>query len=262
MTVKTHIDQARTRVKAEQDTVDAKLTAFETFIDRVSDLPTEPTASRSPGITAIGGAQLHADSSADDRCRAVRRAFDETVRPHSVADGDDSQSLLATIQSEFTDSIAVALASPTGASFSPDLKRMIIEEANARKTETDVLGRALAREKTQLENAGDTVADIADWIAEADETPLIDLGFEALRRRHETLAGHRDRCEKLAHRRQEFLRKTTSKNAEAGITHRSLVPYLYRDLPIDHPVLATVTRLDAVCEECQRAVRDHLVRRV
>lgn len=258
----TLIDQARTRVTAEQDAVDAKLEALEAFRKRVSDLPAEPTLSSSPRITATAGARLGTDSSPDDRCRAVRTAFEETVRPHSVADVDDSESPLATIQNEFTDSIAVALAPTSEISFSPDLKQLIVAETNARQTETSVLRRALAREETQLDTAGNVVDDIVSWIVEADETPLTDLGFAALQQRHETLARHRDRCENLAHQRQEFLRKPTNKNADVGIHHRSLIPYLYQDFPMDHPVLATGARLDVACKQCQRAVRNHLVRRV
>jgi hypothetical protein len=261
MAVRTHIDQARPRVETERDAVESKLEALGAFVDRVSELSAEPSPPSPSGVTATAGAQLRAESSPDGRCRAVRTAFDETVRPHSVAEVDGSEPLLATIRSELTDSVAVALAPTTDVSFSPDLKRMIVAEAKARRTETDVLRRALEREETQLANAGDTVDDITAWIAETDETPLTDLGFEALRRRHETLARHRDRCEKLARRRQEFLGRTTSESVEAGVRHESLVPYLYEDFPVDHPVLATVARLDVACEACQRAVRDHLVRR-
>jgi len=113
-----------------------------------------------------------------------------------------------------------------------------------------------------LEAAGETVEEITGWIVDTDETPLTDLGFQGLRRRHEALARHRDRCEELATQRQEFLERTTSRSAEAGIRHRSLVPHLDQEFPMDHPLLVTVARLDDACAECQRAVRRHLVRRV
>jgi hypothetical protein len=261
MTVNTHIADARTRVRAEREAVEAKVAAFETFRDRVTELPTEPTPSSGAGITATAGRQLTADAPSEDHCRAVRRAFAETVRPHSVADLDDSESLLATIREELSEPVAAALAPTASASFSPELKRMVLSEATTRRTETAVLRRALGREATQLDDAGEVVDDVTGWIANADETPLTELGFDQLRRRHETLADHRDRCGAVATRRQEFLQGTTNRNVEVGIRHRSLVPYLYDDFPVDHPVLATVTRLDAVCAECQRAVRTHLVRR-
>lgn len=261
MPVETHIDHARTRVQAEQEAVDAKLDAFETFIDRVSTLSTEPSPSSASAITATTGTHVQIETSSDDPTRAVRTTFAETIRPHSVADVDESESLLQTIRNEFTDSIAVALAPTTETSFSAALKEAIVTEATTRRAETEVLRRALAREKTQLEAASKTVDDITAWIATADETSLTDLGFESLRRRHETLANHRKRCEERAQQRQEFFQATTSQNVEAGIRHRDLIPYLYEDFPVDHPALATVVRLDDTCKRCQRTVRDHLVRR-
>jgi len=259
--VRTHIDQARTRVGVEREAVSAKLDAFDAFIDRVEDLSTEASRPSAPGNTATAGTLVRTESTAD-RCRAVRTAFAETVRPHSVADVDESESLLETIQNELSDAVAVALAPTTDASFSPELKRAIVSEAATRRAETAALRRALNREATHLESADEAVEEITDWIVDADETPLTDLGFEELRHRHETLARHRDRCEELAMGRQEFLKKTTNQNAEAGIRHRSLVPYIYQEFPMDHPLLVTVARLNDACAECQRAVRRHLVRRV
>jgi hypothetical protein len=262
MSVKTYIDHARTRVQTMQKTVDTKFDAFETFIDRVSTLPTEPSPLSASGITATTGTPVQTKTLGDDHARAIRTAFAETIRPHSVTDLDESGSLIETIQNEFTDSIAVALAPTTETSFSAALKQAIIAEATARRTETEVLRCALGREKTHLEAASETVDDITAWIAEADETPLTELGFESLQHRHETLTDHRTRCEEYAHQRQEFLQETTSQNVDAGIRHRDLISYLYEDFPVNYPVLATVTRLDATCKRCQRTVRAHLVRRV
>jgi len=260
MTVTTHIETARSRVSAERATVERKREAFETFAERVATLPTDPTPSAAASITATAGPRPHADPSASDRCRTVRTAFAETIRPHSVADADDTEPLLSTIRTEFTDAIAVALASTTEASFSAALKRAILTETRARRAEAETLERALGCERTQLDDAVSTVERLTGWLADADETPLTDLGFDALRARHETLATHRDHCRELADRRQAFLRQTTG-DTRAEISHRTLVPYLYEDFPIDYPVLSTITRLDDVCETCQRAVRDHLVRR-
>jgi hypothetical protein len=270
MTVETYIDRTRTRVRAEQEAVDAKIEAFEAFHEQVSEIPAEPTpptptepAPSSPAsVVATAGTAVRAESATEDRCRAVRQAFAETIRPHSVADRTDTESVLTTIREEFTDAIAVALA-PTGeTSFSPDLKRALVSETEARQTEAVVLRRALDHEAVQVDDVGRAVEQITDWIVDEDETPLGNLDFEALQDRHETLAGHRDRCESLLAQRQAFLGETTSERVDAGIRHRSLVPYLYQDFPVDHPLLATLVRLEETCRECQRAVRDHLVRRV
>jgi len=260
MAVDTYIEQAQTRVRAEQEALDEKLDAYETFIDRVTDLQTDQPTSSVAGLSGAGATHLSADSSTD-RCRTVRTAFAETIRPHSVADIDEAESLLETIREEFTDAIAVALAPPTKTSFTLELKQMVITEAQSRRSEAAALRKALDREEAQLDDSADAVDDIITWIVETNETPLTDLGFDALKQRHETLASHRDRCEEIAHERQEFLQGTTNNGLEAGVRHRSLIPYLYQDFPVDHPVLATAATLDGTCQECQRTVREHLARR-
>ncbi|WP_435066773.1 DUF7260 family protein [Haloplanus sp. C73] len=257
MAVTTHVSQARTRVRAERTAVERRRDAFETFADRVRSLSPEP-ASGSVGVTAMAGTRTQSPA---DTCRTVRTAFAETVRPHSVADAEDDESLLATIRAELTDSITVALAPTTDSAFTPTLKRAILSEVATRTAEADLLDHALDREATRLAAAAEDVDHITGWIAEADETPLSTLDFESLADRHATLADHRDRCSDVARKRQRFLRQTTRRGAESGIDHQKIVSYLYQDFPVDHPVLATVARLDDACASCQRAVRDHLVRR-
>lgn len=259
MSVETHVDHARTRVQAEREATTAKLDALGTFRERVGDVPTD--GSGSPRLTATdgGGVQSLAGGTTQDGCRAVRRAFDETVRPYS--DADDEAPLLEAIRTELTDAVAAALAPNADVALTPTLERTIDLEVEARRREADLMLAVLDREAATLEDAAATIAEITDWIAAADETPLSDLGFDALRERHETLAAHRECCRDLAADRQAFLAEVTSYDGELALRHRKLLSHLYEDFPVDHPVLATAVRLEPVCEECQRAVRDHLVRR-
>ena len=237
MTVDTYIGQARTRAQAEQDAIDEKRDAYEAFIRRVQKLQPDQTSSSVAGITTAGGVtHLSADASSADACRTVRTGF--------------------------ADAIAVALAPTTEASFTAELKQMVLAEARSRRAEATALQKALEREEAHLDGAAEAASDIIAWIVDANETPLTGLGFDALQQRHEMLTSHRDRCEEVARDRQEFLEGTTNNGVDAGVRHKSLMPYLYRDFPVDHPVLATVAKLDGTCQECQRTVRDHLVRRV
>jgi hypothetical protein len=262
MVVDTYIEQARTRARAEQEAIDELLDAYEAFIRRMRELHTDQPPSSVAGITTAGEVtHRSADASSADGCRTVRTVFAETIRPHSVADIDDTEPVVETIREEFTDAIAVALAPTTDTSFTPELKQMVLAEAQSRLAEATALQKALEREETHLEEAGDVVDDIITWIVDANETPLTHLGFDALQQRHETLTDHRDRCEEVARDRQEFLDGTTNNGLDAGVRHRSLIPYVYQDFPVDHPVLATVATLDETCHECQRTVRAHLVRR-
>ncbi|MFD1589345.1 hypothetical protein ACFR9U_20405 [Halorientalis brevis] len=136
---------------------------------------------------------------------------------------------------------------------------MIVAEANTRQAELEVLCLVFDKEMIQLKSARSIVDDITAWLADANETPLTDLGFEALQHRHETLADHRDRCEKLACQRQVSLEETTTKKIKTKIQHWSLVLYIYQEFSSSYPLLSTVTRLDDTCKERQRVVRRHLV---
>jgi hypothetical protein len=268
MPVETRVDRARTRVRTERgaidaklDAIDAKLDAIDEFVDRVEELSTDCARSSAGGPVATGSGLVRADPATGSRCRTVRTAFAETIRPHSVAGVDGTEPVLETVREEFTDALAVALAPTTGASFTPELERTVVATAESRRSEATAVRRALGREEARLDDPAATVDDVVAWIVDANETPLTDLGFDALRRRHETIAGRRDRCEDAARERQTFLRGTTNDGLGAGVRHRSLVPYPYREFPVDHPVLSTVASLGATCRECQRAIRDHPVRR-
>jgi hypothetical protein len=259
VTVETHVHRARARTRAELEATTAKVDAYGSFVKRVERCSPRSTSAPSKGARPDGGIAFHPDVPTDEGCRAVLTAFEETVHPHS-ADGDEPVG--ATLREEFTDSVAGALAPTTDPSFTDRLKCAVLTEAKSRRAEERALRKALRREIRRLDDAVTVLDEITDWITEAEQTPLTDLGFEALRDRHRELSTHRERCETLARDRQGFLGKTTNEGGAAGVRHRRLVAYLYVDFPVDHPVLSTVTRLDATCADCQRAVRDHLVRRV
>jgi len=252
--VETNVGRARERVRAERSAVAARRDAFASFADRVERIP----ASTGPPAdgTAVAGTTARRGS-ADDRRREVRAAFAETVGSHE----DDDGSVLDAVRARLGNGVAVALSPTTETPLTPPVKRAVLDRAEARRVETATVCRALGREAASLDDAERAVDEVTSWVAATDETPMSGLGFDALRRRHERLADHRERCSDLAAERQSFLRERTITNGEAGVRHRSLVPRLYEDFPSDHPVLATAARLDATCAECQRAVRRHLTRR-
>ncbi|EMA31325.1 DUF7260 family protein [Halobiforma nitratireducens] len=282
------LEDAETRVEAERDATSAKLSAFDRFASGVDDVPTDsPPASPadsgrtigSPGAptvrSGVGPTAMAVGSDATDRAsvdsrRAVRDLFAETVRPRSVddvdvdvdADADGTEPLCVTLAEELGDDVAVALAPSTDRQFTPELKQGVLEAVDQRRAELETMRGALDTEATSLESTIETVEEIREWFRHADETPLLELGFDALRRRHEALADHRRRCRDRLDRRQEVLRETTVHGGAAGLEHRTLVTYLYGNLPSTYPVLTTVLCLLEQCRTAQRAVRDHLTRRV
>jgi hypothetical protein len=262
MSVDTYVDQARTRVRAERKALGEMVDAYESFCRRVQNLPADGTASTGVGKGPTATTHLSTDAGSADDCRPVRVAFVETIRPHSVVDVDGEESVLETIRAEFTDAIALALAPKTDTRFTPALKSQVLAAAQSRRSETRALQTAVERERDHLEETADVVETVTTWLVSANETPLSALGFKKLKHRHETLASHRDRCEQVARERQALLRATTSDGVDVGVSHRTFIRYLYQELPVDHPVLATITKLEETCRSCQRIVRDQLIRRV
>jgi hypothetical protein len=262
--IETHVDRARTAVEREREVLSEEGSAYEAFRRRVESLSAAEIG-RGAGVggTTHGGVATrtaHGDASGG-ACEQVREAFAETVRPYSVDDVGE-EPLLETIREELGDGIALALAPTTETAFTPQTKGAILTATRERWRGIDATIDALDSEAESLRAVGETVDEITDWLAAADEMPLSSLGFDELRERHDRLAEFRDRCERLLDDRQELLLTTTGRNHSADVAHRSLVRYLYSSLPVVYPVLSTVTRLYDVLEECQRAVRDHLTRRV
>lgn len=261
------IDQAHDQIDAERGNVENRIDAFDRFITRVEALPTEsPGPASQPAVATVPqtGRSTATPGSADG-CQRVRAAFADTVGPQSA----DEERLLETIEAKLSETVATALASTTETWFTPRVKQVVLTEARNCRWKTQTRGVALDREAEHLTNAARTIERIATRITDADETSLLQLGFEELQSRHEMLASLRQECERLAHDRQALLNDTTSQNAQFGVghqtfvvAHRTLVDYLYEEFPVDHPVLATIVCLDDVCRDCQRTVRDHLVRRV
>jgi hypothetical protein len=269
MTVRTPLLQALERVADEREHVTEKQNAFDEFERTVRDLSVAPQsgefeASQAPtgGSIAVSVATTHGTRPSEDHCRSIREAFTETVRPYSVEDLDEPESLVETMAEELSRDLATMLAPGSGGQFTAPTKRALLSAVAERQQELTVMKRALDAEEQSLRSASDEIGEIIDRLAEANESRMINLGFDALQTHHEELTRHRDRCDEIVHDRQDFLHDTTSRDATVGLTHRSLVEYLYAELSIDHPVLVTVTRLDDICADRQREVRDQIVRRV
>jgi len=259
MTVDTHLDDALDQVEAEREQIEARLAAFDRFETRVrrveSVSPTGGTAAPVPdgGTTAM--AAMSRDG-ATDRCDRVHEAFAETV-------GETvDEPAPAAMRGELTEEVTLALSGKTAHRFTPAVKGSVLAAAEERQAELDAVRTALGLEADSVRSAADRCAEITAWLASADETPLLSVDFEGLRARHERLAAFRERCDGLARQRQAVLTRTVSEGGAAGVEHRSLLGSLYGEFPTAHPVLSAAATLDAVCADCQKAVRDHLTRRV
>lgn len=254
------------RAEAERDRIEEKAIAFEDFGERVREVSADAgqqgggaTASgnarlgRSAGSTlAVGTATGTASASAAE---SVREAFAETVLPHA-----DAGTLSEAMADELSAELAAAL-SPAAGGFAPGLKAQLVSRIEARRKEVGLLADAIEAERDRIRAVADELDAITDWLADADETPLLQLGFEDLRERHDRLASCRETCDRLADERQSAVRGTQS-DGLTGIRESELLDHLYGEFDEAHPVLADLAELDAALADCQRAVRSHLCARV
>lgn len=260
--VRTRVDDALEVASEERGRVRTKRAAFGEFELALRGIPARSPASRSGGTgratapTAVSVQDPREGTASTDRYRHAREAFAGTVEPRL---GDDAT--LETIEAELGTEIALMLDPRTDAEFSPPAKDVLLTAAAARQVELSAMERVFEAEIRSLQAAREEIGTVTSWIADANETSLPELGFEALRTHHKTLSAHRGRCEELVSDRQAVL-DGRSYEGEVALSHRALVEQLYAGFPTDYPVLATSARLTGVCEGCRRAVRAHLVRRV
>lgn len=290
--LRTHV--AVERAEAEREHVEQKVSAFETFAERVQEMATDDPATTtvgtpnatetgeralavSPIATSAGTAGANAmdaganatnapesatgagpsakSRTASDGAEAVREAFRDTV-----LDSADADEMATALRDELTPELAAALA-PVGSGLGANLRTRLVSKAEERSSECGLLADAIGTERDRLRDVAAELDAVTDWVAEADETPLRQLGFEALRERHDRLAEFRTTCDRLARERQAIVRGTR-RDGLTGIRERELLDHLYADFEEDHPVLADLARLDDLLADCQRAVRSHLCARV
>jgi hypothetical protein len=247
------IEAAVERADAEATAVAAKSDGLEAFTERLESLST--TQLQEAATQTVGG-QLTSSGGTDRRAK-VRTAFAETVVPHTEA-----ESTLTALRVELGDAVALALAPTTQTALTPELRTQLLTASRTRQRELAVTEQALREELEQVESAAEMTTELVEWLRSVDETPLSDLGFPALRRRHERLCERAQQLRELSETRQSFLHGTTSSDATVGVRNRDLVTSVYEDFSVSYPVLSTVCQLHDTIEDCRSVVRNHLVRRV
>ena len=260
------IYDALDRVADEETHVATKSKAVDEFCVRVRELSPQSaqTAGTAHTSTVATGTTVHRvqTGTETDLCRRICGVFAETIRPHSVADVDSDESLLTTLPAELGEEIAVALSPSSGTTDSPALQAAVLTSATARLDELETMEKALRAERKSLRSALDDIEKIVRFENPRQETALLYSSFEELRSAHDRLTVARERCDRISRDRQGTIHGTAACRSNARVSHSSLVEYLYSDAAADYPVLSTIARLDQQYAERQRAVRDHLTRRV
>ncbi|GGN22336.1 DUF7260 family protein [Halarchaeum nitratireducens] len=259
----THIERALARVRGERERVDAERTALDRFRKDVESIePAAATRAAADGSANAGTAVAAGtpnEPASSPECRRVREAFVDTAHD-AVTAPDEDRSVSETMREELGWEVARAVSPGTTTAFTTGIKRAVLSAVDERRRELRTLAGALDVEARSLDESREAIEGVAEALVRADGTSPASLGFDGLRERHDALAGHRETCDRVGEERQAVLARSTNRGL-VGVEQRALAATLYEPLSVDYPALATVARLDAVLDERQRTVRDHLLRR-
>jgi hypothetical protein len=237
----TRIDEARRVVAAERSTVSDEHDAFEAFDRRVADLSTVTVATEPPVMT-----DTHPSDSSLER---VRSAYAETVMsvPHYEAEYGDS--VPESLAVEFGEDLAAAVVG--GTALTPECRDAVRAAAAAARQERSDFLDVLDREAESLATAADAVADVRTTVEGLDDRPLPTRGFDDLRDCWSRLTDLEARTDAIGMRRQETIR---GHRGDLPGVPTDLTEYLYADLSVSYPVLATVADLGSDLARARRRV--------
>lgn len=178
----------------------------------------------------------------------IRDAYESTVMsvPHYEQEYNDMypQSVAKELGSE------LAGALTQGATFHAKCKRRLLDMLDTVIEIRERFAGHLDREYTSVEYANDNLAPMIEEVSSVADEPMETKGFgtlEAFRTRIGILA---DQCESLATRRQE----TLADHESAILDDMDIPSYLYQDLSISYPVLATVGELSLRIESLKACI--------
>ncbi len=249
-----YIPTAREACTEEKRRTRTERDAFASFAGRIAAIE---EVSSTPG--QAGGGTLLAQSAPDDgSLREVRSAYRETVMGVDHFTEEYDESLAEHMAAEFDESLAVAVCG--GASFSPQMRRALVQQGSEARDRRSLLLRALDRELVGLSEADETLSEVEGTLSEIESRPQIRRSFEWLTTSWDRLRELRTRCERLVERRQEEIHGEAIARGPRG--RSSLHGYLYQSLPVGHPVLADATATLERLDRIERGVVDGLTRRI
>jgi len=205
-------------VRRERDEIRAERRAFESFAERVDDIPCDAPTPDVPTMV------VDSESGAVER---VRTAYRETVMDTDHYGDVYDNTFRADVASEFGQGVAAALCSDTPVQFTRRFRRFLLAAVEESITERGTVLERFDDEEASLTAARDELADIVDNL---DGTQIP----------HWYASTFTERLDRLAADRQAKIRSHRSLGRLDG---HSLCEHLYADEPWTYPVLTAIGRV-------------------
>lgn len=262
-----YLSGARDAVERERERTRAEREAFARFTRRVSRL--EPAGAGAGGVPDTTGRRpdggtagpavgpLARAGASDDRLERAREAYRETVMAVPHYEEEYGGSLAEDVAAEFGEEVAAGVVE--GDRFTPELKAALVRGSETARGEREAFLRALDREDDALARAAGTFSDLLSDLERRDARPLTAKSLDELAADWDRIADLRAECTRVLADRQERIHAGyPSLPREGGVGfHR----YLYRALPVTHPVLAEGAALSATLRTAQRRILGTAIRR-
>lgn len=221
------IDRERAETRDERD-------ALQAFLERVRELSAHrPTST-------VGFTLDQAHSSESDSLGAIRDAYESTVMAVPHYEAEYGEPFATNVAEELGPDVATLLTS--GQLFERHHKLAIVTAAEETRKRRSELLDVLDEEQRLIEQFREPVCTTAsdlDSLEATDPSGQPPELLDGYRKRLEVL---RNRCHELIERRQSEL--VGNRRAMAlPITGPDIPTYVYQDLPVNYPIIATLTEI-------------------
>jgi len=248
------IERAVEIVGTERELVRTEIDAFDRFLVRVADIPSEVHMSGTQAqaqVTTVQSATSTAGGGAG-RLDALTEAYRETVMAVPHYDEEYGDTLAESLSAEFGPTLAFQLV--RGNALSGTIREAVIDAARERRDNRHRFLCALDEERASLRETGEELAsvereytEITEQVtAQPDSTELGDLDGR--------LEELEERCTDLVEQRQRHVRK--QKGLFRCGEEDTLVDYLYPEMTPTAPVIGTAgTILERIRRTRKRCLR-------
>nr|WP_233340782.1 hypothetical protein [Haloprofundus sp. MHR1] len=229
----TYTDAALDRVRRERREIERECQAFQRFRQRIQTVDTQtPRFERS-----VVGVNQNLTSEEKSIRDTIEPWYPDTVMAVDHYGDVYGDSFEASLSAEFGVDVLVLISE--GTTFSPLIKQRLLEAAQQCIDNRRVFLETLKDEFTTLKDAQSTVQESREAIAELDSTELQGFSDTELTDRYETLHTLNNECKSWIQQRQKEIHTHRIERSADWDSYTDLCSYLYEDLGVDYPVLAT-----------------------